>query len=159
MSKKEVLEIRAASIQEMDLVRKLFREYEAWLEVDLCFQGFEEELATLPGLYQPPQGGLWLADAGPKIAGAIGLRPQAPGVAELKRLWVRPGYRGSGLGRLLCQTAIEGARQAGYRAIRLDTLSDKMAEAQILYERLGFTEIPAYYDNPYPHVRFLQLDL
>jgi len=143
---------------EMAIVRDLFLEYQAWLGVDLCFQGFEKELATLPGAYAPPAGGLWLAWVDGAIAGVVGIRPIKPGVAEMKRLWVRPAYRGLGLGRRLAETAVAAARDTGYRSICLDTLGH-MTEARRLYRALGFQEIPAYYDNPLDDVRYLELDL
>ena len=142
----------------MDNVRALFREYADWLQVDLCFQDFESELATLPGKYAPPAGGLWLARAGEDLAGVVGLRPLTAQTCEMKRLWVRSGFRGHALGRRLANTAIEAGRRAGYAKICLDTLGF-MTEARALYETLGFEEIPAYYDNPYEDVRYLQLDL
>ena len=152
--------IRAVRDDEMDLVRALFREYETWLQVDLCFQDFEAELASLPGAYAPPSGGLWFAETDAKdIAGVVAIRPQGDGACELKRLWIRPGFRGAGLGRRLVETAIAAARAADYQAMRLDTLADKMATAQTLYESLGFVDIAPYYDNPYPVVRFLELVL
>lgn len=143
---------------EMAIVRDLFREYQASLDVDLCFQGFAEELATLPGGYAPPDGGLWLARVDGAIAGVVGLRPIEPGVAEMKRLWVRPAYRGLGLGRRLAERAVDAGRATGYRRMCLDTLGH-MAAARHLYEALGFYEIPAYYDNPLDDVRYLELDL
>lgn len=148
----------AAGAAEMAIVRDLFLEYQAWLGVDLCFQGFEEELATLPSGYAPPEGGLWLARVDGEIAGVVGIRPIKPGAAEMKRLWVRPAYRGLGLGRRLADTAVAAARAAGYRSICLDTLGH-MRAARRLYAALGFHEIPAYYDNPLDDVRYLELDL
>lgn len=148
----------AQGAAEMAIVRDLFLEYQAWLGVDLCFQGFAEELATLPGTYAPPAGGLWLARVDGDIAGVVGIRPIEPKVAEMKRLWVRPAYRGRGLGRRLAELAVAAARAAGYRSICLDTLGH-MAAARRLYDALGFREIPAYYDNPLDDVRYLELDL
>ena len=116
--------ILAASFpDETEAVRRLFREYAHWLQVDLCFQGFGEELAGLPGDYVPPRGGLWLAKAGKSLAGVIALRPLAePGACEMKRLWVRPAYRGRRLGRDLIETVVAAARRAGHARLRLDTL-------------------------------------
>lgn len=150
--------IAAAGGADTALVRELFLEYQAWLGVDLCFQGFEAELAGLPGAYVPPRGGLWLARAGARTAGVVGLRPLDEARGEMKRLWVREAFRGQGLGRRLAVTSIEAARGAGYRRICLDTLG-QMEAAHALYEHLGFKEIPAYYDNPLEEVRYLELDL
>ena len=133
--------------------RALFEEYAAWLKVDLCFQGFADELATLPGAYAAPRGMLVLAGTPEAAAGCVALRPLvangAPdsGVAEIKRLYVRPVARGTGLGMRLAQTVIDGARAIGYREIKLDTLG-QMAEAHALYAKLGFSECAAYYHNP-----------
>jgi ribosomal protein S18 acetylase RimI-like enzyme len=139
----------------MALARDLFLEYQAWLDVDLCFQGFEAELASLPGGYAPPLGGLWFA----QVDGVVGLRPlETDGVAEMKRLWVRPDYRGLGLGRRLAETTVAAARSAGYRSLCLDTLP-MMARAHGLYASLGFREAVPYYHNPLDGVVYLELDL
>ncbi len=162
-------EIRAAATtgeggaEDMATIRALFLEYRDWLQVDLCFQDFEAELATLPGDYAPPHGGLWLARVDGELAGCIGFRPhQGPrageAACEMKRLWLRPAYRRLGLGRRLAETCVEAARAAGYRTLCLDTLSF-MDAARALYADLGFHEIPAYYDNPLDDVRYLELDL
>ncbi len=150
--------IRPVPAEEMETVRMLFREYADWLQVDLCFQNFEQELAGLPGGYAPPGGGLWFARVGDELAGVVGFRPLDGGRCEMKRLWVREAYRGHSLGRRLAETAIAAARAAGYDKLCLDTLSF-MTAARALYEGLGFEEIPAYYDNPEEDVRYLQLDL
>ena len=151
-------EIRAAAgAEDMATIRALFLEYQDWLRVDLCFQDFEAELATLPGAYAPPAGGLWLAYVDGGLAGCIGFRPHR-GACEMKRLWLRPAYRGLGLGRRLAVTCIAAARAAGHRTICLDTLSF-MDQARALYASLGFHVIPAYYDNPLDDVRYLELDL
>jgi len=145
--------------EDMALVRALFLEYQTWLNVDLCFQDFEAELATLPGRYAPPRGGLWFATADGETAGVVGIRPLAEdGICEMKRLWVRPGFRGLKLGWRLAETAVAAARTAGYRSMVLDTLPS-MGEAGAIYARLGFREIPAYYHNPLEGVRYLQLEL
>ena len=149
-------DIRPAEVDEMEAVRALFREYQAWLDVDLCFQGFEQELAALPGDYCAPRGGLWLARHGGQLAGVVALRPMDRRCAELKRLWVRPGHRGSGLGRRLTQRAIRFARENGYGALRLDTLP-QMKSAQALYRSLGFRVIAPYYENPVAGVVYMEL--
>jgi len=142
-----------------ETVRTLFLDYARWLQVDLCFQGFDQELATLPGKYSPPAGGLWLARIGAETAGVVGLRPlETPGDGEMKRLWVRPEHRGHDLGRRLIRTAVEAARAAGHRRLLLDTLP-VMAHAQALYHQLGFRDIAPYYDNPLAGTRYLALEL
>ena len=146
--------IRAATFADLPEIRTMLREYAAWLEVDLCFQNFEQELAALPGEYAPPRGRLLISPA----AGCVALRPLEQDVCEMKRLFVRPEHRGSGLGRLLVQAIIAEARAIGYRRMRLDTMP-KMDRAQGLYATLGFHEIEAYRYNPEPGTRFLELDL
>jgi GNAT superfamily N-acetyltransferase len=145
----------AATTDDFAEARALFQEYAAWLAVDLCFQGFAEELATLPGAYAPPRGMLLLAGPAGATLGCIALRPltydESPlgAVAEVKRLYVRPAARAMGLGRRLVQAVIEGARALGYVELKLDTL-DRMAEAHSLYAKLGFRACAPYYDNPLP---------
>jgi putative acetyltransferase len=152
--------LHEAGAADLDDVRLLFCEYERWLDYNLCFQGFEAELAGLPGRYAPPAGRLYLARAGRELAGCIALRELAPGIAEMKRLYVRDAARGRGVGRTLAQRVIDEARVIGYRAMRLDTLRiDRMAAANRLYDALGFADIPAYYANPLPDVRYMELDL
>ncbi len=144
---------QAATQDDFAQARALFEEYAAWLDVDLCFQGFAEELATLPGAYAPPRGMLLLAGTPEAAAGCVALRPlpgngeRAFDAAEIKRLYVRPAARGTGLGMRLVQTVIDGARAIGYRELKLDTL-DRMAEAHALYAKLGFRECAPYYHNP-----------
>ncbi len=148
----------AAGPRDMDTVRTLFLEYQDWLGADLCFQGFEAELARLPGCYAPPEGGLWFAKADRAIAGIVGVRPLEDKVCEMKRLWVRPAYRGLGLSRILAEKSLAAARAAGYWAMCLDTLG-RMTAARALYRSLGFRDVPAYYDNPMENVRYLRLEL
>jgi putative acetyltransferase len=140
-------------------VRRLFRAYADWLEVDLCFHDFERELADLPGCYAPPAGRLLIATIGGEVAGCVGLRPLEPGICEMKRLWVEPGFAGRGIGRALVEAIVDAARDIGYERMRLDTIPDRMPAAQHLYTSLGFREIPPYYHNPLPGVVMLELDL
>jgi GNAT superfamily N-acetyltransferase len=146
--------IRPATPADLDEIRAMLREYAAWLEVDLCFQNFEQELAGLPGDYAPPRGRLLIAEG----AGCVALRAIDSEVCEMKRLYLRPEHRGSGLGRRLVQAIIDEARSVGYRRMRLDTMP-KMDSAQRLYASLGFREIAAYRYNPEPGARFLELAL
>ena len=139
-------------------VRSLFEEYAASLDTDLCFQGFAEELAGLPGDYAPPGGRLLLALQDGQTAGCIALRPVNTGVCEMKRLYVRPAFRAHGVGRALVDRLIHEARSAGYQHLRLDTLPS-MTGAQALYRRLGFHEIAPYYDSPVEGAVFLELQL
>ena len=151
--------IRAHSADNIEQARELFREYEAWLEVDLCFQNFEKELAELPGKYAPPDGRLLLAVENGKVAGCVALRKLGEGACEIKRLFLRPQFRGKGLGRQLAEMIIAEAKQIGYERMRLDTLPPKMNDAIALYRSLGFKEIEPYYDNPVPGAKFMELDL
>ena len=153
-----VREILAAGPEHLAEIRRLFEEYAAALDVDLAFQGFAEELAGLPGTYAPPGGRLLLAREDGRTVGCVAVRPMEPGVAELKRLYVRPDFRSSGWGRLLSERAITEARDAGYRRLRLDTLPS-MHGAGRLYGSLGFVDIPPYRYNPVAGARFLELDL
>lgn len=147
---------------ELALVREIFREYAAGLGIDLCFQGFDEELATLPGDYAPPRGTLLLATVDGAVAGCCALRPldssDYPNAAEMKRLYVRKAFRGFGLGRRLAEAALDAARQEGYACVLLDTLSD-MEAARALYGELGFEDIPPYYHNPIAGAHYLKVDL
>ena len=149
----------ASTAEDVTEVRRLFRNYADWLAVDLCFQGFERELADLPGCYAPPAGRLLVGRAGGEVVGCVGLRPLEAGVCEMKRLWVEPGFAGHGIGRRLAETIIEAARQIGYQRMRLDTIPHRMPAAQHLYAALGFREIPPYYDNPLEGVVMLELEL
>lgn len=152
------MEIRPASPTDLPLVRTLFREYAAGLEVDLAFQGFEQELAELPGTYASPLGCLLLAWDESDAIGCVAVRPLASEIAEMKRLYVRPAGRGGGLGERLTRAAIEHATREGFRALRLDTLPS-MQRARSLYARLGFREIPPYRHNPVPGTSYLELAL
>jgi putative acetyltransferase len=146
----------------LEATRELFAEYAQALAVDLCFQNFDAELAALPGEYAAPQGGLLLAFVDGEIAGCGAFRPlpesDYANACEMKRLYVRRAFRRFGLGRLLAQALIDGATQAGYSAMLLDTLDD-MEAARGLYESLGFVEVPPYYFNPIPGAHYLKVDL
>jgi len=153
------LNIREAEgAADMKAVRELFIEFQGIINVDLCFQGFDEELATLPGRYARPLGRLFLAMDGDEAVGVTGLRPTGDGVAEMKRLYLRSPWRGSGLGRRLAEAVVDAARHAGHKKICLDTF-DFMDEARNMYRSMGFVEIPAYYDNPLDGVLYLECDL
>jgi ribosomal protein S18 acetylase RimI-like enzyme len=143
---------------ELDQVRALLREYAGALPFALDFQGFEDELAKLPGAYAPPRGALLAARDGDRLAGCVALRPIDDETCEMKRLYVRPEQRGSGLGRRLVEAIVDAARERGYRRMRLDT-TPGMEAAQALYEELGFREIAPYTHNPVAGTRFLQLEL
>jgi len=151
--------IQAETPAQIEEARRLFREYEAWLDVDLCFQSFEEELKNLPGKYAAPTGGLFLASVNEKIAGCVALRKIDDETSEMKRLFVRAEFRGSGLGKDLIERLIEEAKVIGYRKIRLDTLPEKMPQAVNLYEFYGFRQIKPYYENPHGETLFMELVL
>ena len=151
--------IQAESEDQIAQARLLFREYEAWLGLDLCFQGFEAELAGLPGKYALPDGRLLLAYTDEKLAGCIALRNLDDGICEMKRLFVRDGFRGQKIGNYLIERLIADAMQIGYSTLRLDTYPPKMAKAVSLYEAHGFREITPYYENPHSGVLFMELTL
>jgi len=146
------------SQEEIALARALFLEYAASLGVDLAFQDFERELRELPGEYTPPRGRLLLAFDGDQDAGCGALRPLEKEICEMKRLYVRPEFRGRALGRQLAEALVREAREIGYRAMRLDTLPS-MQQAHALYRSLGFIETAPYRYNPIPGTRYLELDL
>lgn len=144
------------------VVRELFLEYQSDIGIDLCFQGFDQELATLPGDYSPPLGGLFLAYVDNDAAGCCAFRPlpdsDYANACEMKRLFVRRAFRGFGLGRLLVEQILLQAKQSGYDAMLLDTLSD-MEAARQLYQEVGFEEVAPYYHNPLPGAHYLKVDL
>lgn len=139
--------------------RTLFEEYASGLGFSLCFQGFDQELANLPGDYAPPDGRLLLAEEGDELAGCIAMRKLEPHVCEMKRLFLRPAYRGRGLGRALVQSIIDEARKLGYTFMRLDTVPGRMDDAIALYRSIGFVEIGPYCENPVEGAKFFELDL
>jgi putative acetyltransferase len=158
----------ASSPSDIELARALFVEYAAWLDVDLCFQGFAEELATLPGAYAPPLGRLLLAGEGAGAFGCVALRPlpgstaspqaDAAAIGEVKRLYVQPAHRKGGWGYRLAAALIAEARAIGYRELKLDTL-DWMTAARNLYGRLGFAPCAPYYTNPLAGVVYMSCTL
>lgn len=153
------MQIRAARFpDDADLVRTLFREYADWLGVDLSFQGFEEELASLPGTYAEPDGEVLLAANDGDTLGCVAFRPLEGFTCEMKRLWVRPQARRSGLATALVHELERRAADAGYRAVVLDTLRT-MTPALALYLRMGYREIEPYYRNPLPDVVYLSKDI
>ncbi len=143
-------------------IRALFVDYQAYLGIDLCFQGFPEELDSLPGQYVAPSGGLLLATVDGAAAGCCAFRPLVtsdhPNACEMKRLFVRPAFRGFGLGRLLVDATLTQARLSGYSNMLLDTLSD-MEAARALYQEVGFVEVAPYYHNPLPGAHYLKVAL
>jgi ribosomal protein S18 acetylase RimI-like enzyme len=150
---------QATSDEEVQQVRALFEEYAAWLGFSLCFQNFDKELAELPGDYAPPDGRLLLATENDRVAGCVALRQIGDGIGEMKRLYVRPEFRGKGLGRTLTETIIQAARNLGYQRLRLDTLPGRMDQAIAMYRSLGFKDIERYYNNPYEAAAFMELTL
>jgi ribosomal protein S18 acetylase RimI-like enzyme len=146
---------RATSLDDIATARALFEEYQQSLGFSLCFQNFDAELAGLPGAYAPPEGRLLLAFADGAPAGCIAIRKIGEETCEMKRLWVKPAFRGTGLGRRLAEETLLEARKIGYRRIRLDTLPS-MNAAQALYLSLGFADIPPYNDHPVEGTRFME---
>ena len=144
---------------QLEEVRSLFLEYAQSLGFSLCFQGFDEELRALPGMYAPPRGRLLLDMQEVEAAGCVGLHEWSGDTAVMKRLYVRPRYRGRGLARALTLSALAEARAIGYRAVRLDTIAATMQPAIALYRDLGFREIAPYRENPIPGALYLELML
>jgi putative acetyltransferase len=150
--------IHATAPSDVEIAKALFQEYADGLGVDLCFQGFADELAGMPGAYAPPSGRLLLAVDGAEALGCVGLRPLGDGACEMKRLYTRPAARGRGLGRALAERVIAEARAIGYARMRLDTLPTMLA-ARAMYRELGFTEIGSYRPNPVEGTLYLELAL
>jgi putative acetyltransferase len=148
---------QAESRAQIELARELFLEYAQSLGFSLCFQNFDSELANLPGDYAPPEGRLLLAGYEGKVAGCVALHKLEDGICEMKRLYLRPQFRGKGLGRVLAERIIAEARQTGYRRMRLDTVESVMKDAVAMYRRLGFREIAPYCDNPMPTALYMEL--
>ena len=151
--------IQATSPEDIKHARQLFEEYAAGLGISLCFQNFDQELAELPGQYVPPAGRLILAIENNQVAGCVALRRIGEGVCEMKRLYVRPNFRGRGLGRDLTENLLSDARDIGYKIMRLDTIPGKMDQALAMYRSLGFREIAPYYSNPVAGAVFMELPL
>lgn len=151
--------VLAETPEQIEQARRLFQEYQMWLNLDLSFQGFERELATLPGRYAPPEGCLLLAIKNENILGCVALRKIDSEICEMKRLFVRETARGNGIGRELVKELIEQARRIGYRKMRLDTLSGQMNTAQNIYSAFGFREIQAYYETPFAETIFMEMSL
>ena len=140
------------------IARTLFQEYAETLGDDICLQNFATELATLPGAYARPGGCLLLASVDRQIAGCAAMRPLGAAAAEMKRVYVRPAFRGAGVGRALAEAIVEESRAAGYERVRLDTLAT-MTKAQSLYRQMGFRPIPSYVEHPADGVVYLELEL
>ena len=142
----------------INTVKQLFLEYAQSLHFNLCFQNFQKELDELPGLYSPPRGVLCVAFVDGEPAGCIALKPLEDQICEMKRLYVRPQFRGFGIGKALALHIISRARELAYQKMRLDTIST-MKEAISLYRSFGFYEIPPYYTNPVEGARFMEIQL
>ena len=150
---------QAESPKQIAQARELFLEYAQSLGFSLCFQNFDKELANLPGDYAPPDGRLLLAEHETQLAGCVALHKLAPGICEMKRLYLRPQFRGKGLGRVLTDHIIAEARQIGYHRMRLDTVEPVMKDAVAMYRKLGFQEIAPYCSNPIPGALYMELEL
>jgi putative acetyltransferase len=156
---KGVVFSQAESPLQIAQARELFLEYEKSLGFSLCFQSFDEELAGLPGHYAPPDGRLLLAEYEGQLAGCVALHKLGPGICEMKRLYLRPQFRGKGLGRALADRILSEARQIQYERIRLDTVEPVMKDAVAMYRRLGFQEIAPYCANPIAGALYMELEL
>ena len=148
----------AISSLQINIAADLFREYQQFLDVDLCFQGFQKELATLPGKYAPPQGAILLVEQNGKIAGCVAVRLLKDDICEMKRLYVKDKFQGLSLGRKLTEAIIAKAKVLGYKKMQLDTLQ-RLDRAIGLYEKMGFKQIQPYYANPLTEVIYWELEL
>jgi putative acetyltransferase len=151
--------VQAESPAQVAQARELFLEYAQSLGMNLCFQNFEQELAGLPGHYAPPDGRLFLAEYERQLAGCVALHKWETGVCEMKRLYLRPAFRGKGLGRVLAEAVIAEARNIGYQRMRLDTIEPIMKDAVEMYRKLGFREIAPYRPNPIAGAMYMELQL
>jgi putative acetyltransferase len=150
---------QAESPDQVAQARELFLEYAESLGFSLCFQNFDKELARLPGDYAPPEGRLLLAECEGELAACVALHKLEPGICEMKRLYLRPQFRGKGLGRALADRVIAEARQIGYERMRLDTVEPVMKDAVAMYRKLGFKEIAPYRPNPMAGAMYMELEL
>ena len=154
---------QAAAPAAIEAARTLFKEYGASLGFSLCFQSFDQELALLPGDYAPPDGRLllahWVDETEDRLAGCVALHRLNDGLCEMKRLYVRPGFRGKRIGQALAEAVVEEAAEIGYRRMRLDTIPSVMATAVAMYRQMGFREIPAYRVNPIEGAIYMELEL
>ncbi len=151
--------MQAESSEQIAQARTLFLEYAQSLGMNLCFQNFEQELASLPGHYAPPDGRLLLAEYDGQLAGCVALHKWEEGVCEMKRLYLRPSFRGKGLGRVIAETILAQARNMGYQSIRLDTIEPIMKDAVEMYRKLGFREIAPYRPNPIAGAMYMERQL
>lgn len=150
---------QAKSPSQIAQTRELFLEYAQSLGFSLCFQNFDNELAGLPGGYAPPEGRLLLATYQSQLAGCVAMHQLEPGICEMKRLYLRPQFRGKGLGRALAERIIAEARQIGYQSMRLDTVAPVMKDAVAVYRKLGFREVAPYRPNPIAGAMYMELEL
>jgi ribosomal protein S18 acetylase RimI-like enzyme len=151
--------VQAESQAQIDQARELFLEYAQSLGFSLCFQNFDRELAELPGDYVPPEGRLLLAECEGNVAGCVALHKLENNICEMKRLYVRPEFRGKRLGRTLAESVISEARSIGYQHMRLDTVEPIMGDAAAMYRKMGFKEIPPYRPNPIAGAIYMELEL
>ena len=158
-SNPELQTLQVESSAQIAVVRELFLEYANSLGFSLCFQSFDQELASLPGDYAPPDGRLLLATSNGYPAACVALHKLAPEICEMKRLYVRPQFRGKGFGRELAERVVAEARQIGYKKIRLDTVEPVMTTAVAMYRKLGFREIDPYRPNPIAGALYMELQL